>query len=61
MYLWGVFAAGFVVRPIGAIIFGHVGDMVGRKLSLMVSITAMALPTVLIGCLPSYKVCMLLG
>lgn len=35
---------------------GHVGDRIGRKVSLLISIVAMALPTVLIGCLPSYQV-----
>lgn len=49
------FAAGFVARPVGAVIFGHVGDRVGRRLSLLLSITSMALPTVLIGCLPTFS------
>ncbi|GBF97663.1 MFS transporter [Raphidocelis subcapitata] len=53
---WGVFALAFVTRPVGAIIFGHVGDRIGRRISLLVSIAAMALPTVIIGCLPSYQV-----
>jgi MFS family permease len=51
-----VFALAFVSRPVGAIIFGHIGDRVGRRLSLLISIAAMALPTILIGCLPPYKV-----
>ena len=49
-----MFAAGFVTRPIGALLFGHVGDTAGRRRGLLISITAMAIPTVLIGCLPTY-------
>lgn len=47
--LWGIFAAGFVVRPLGALIFGHIGDTVGRNKTLTISIICMALPTVIIG------------
>ncbi len=48
------FAAGFAVRPFGALIFGHVGDLVGRKYSLLVTMTIMGLATFLVGCIPSY-------
>jgi MFS transporter, MHS family, proline/betaine transporter len=51
---FGAFAAGFLVRPIGGIVFGRIGDMVGRKRALMLSVLAMAVPTVLIGVLPTY-------
>lgn len=53
---FGVFAAGFLMRPIGAILFGHLGDRIGRKRALMLSIVMMALPTFLLGCLPTYAV-----
>jgi MHS family proline/betaine transporter-like MFS transporter len=49
-----VFALGFLARPFGSIIFGSIGDSYGRKYALRWSIIGVALPTVLIGCLPSY-------
>lgn len=52
--VYGVFAAGFVVRPIGAIFFGWLGDTYGRRLSMVVAILMMAIPTGLIGLLPTY-------
>ena len=51
---FGVFALAFMMRPIGSIIFGHIGDRYGRKRALMVSVTAMALSTFVIGLLPTY-------
>ena len=48
------FAAGFAVRPFGALVFGHVGDLVGRKYTFIVTITCMGLGTFLIGVLPSF-------
>lgn len=50
----GAFAAGMIMRPIGALIFGHIGDRVGRRFALMASLVLMALPTFLIGLLPTY-------
>jgi MHS family proline/betaine transporter-like MFS transporter len=50
-----IFATGFLMRPIGGIIFGYIGDRYGRKVSLVVSILMMALPTALIGVLPTYE------
>ena len=49
-----VFAAGFLVRPFGALVFGRLGDMVGRKYTFLVTIVIMGLSTFLIGLLPSY-------
>lgn len=49
-----VFAVGFITRPIGAAIFGYYGDKYGRKKMLMLSIMLMAIPTALIGILPTY-------
>ncbi|NBV06267.1 MAG: MFS transporter [Proteobacteria bacterium] len=51
---FGVFAAGFFMRPLGAIIFGYIGDKYGRKIALSTSIMLMSIPTALIGTLPSY-------
>ena len=49
---YGIFAAGYLMRPLGGIIFGHIGDKYGRKKALQLSITVMAIPTVLVGFLP---------
>ncbi len=48
------FAAGFLVRPFGAIVFGRLGDMIGRKYTFLVTILIMGLSTVIVGLLPSY-------
>ena len=51
----GTFAAGFFARPIGGIIFGHFGDRIGRKASLMLTMMVMALGTFAVGILPTYN------
>ncbi|BAV95856.1 MFS transporter [Lysobacter enzymogenes] len=48
------FAAGFAVRPFGALVFGRLGDMIGRKYTFLVTIVLMGLSTFLVGILPSY-------
>ncbi|MFU1858901.1 MFS transporter [Sphingobacterium sp. NGMCC 1.201703] len=48
------FAAGFVVRPFGALFFGRLGDIIGRKYTFMVTLMLMGGATFLIGCIPSY-------
>ena len=48
------FAAGFIVRPFGALVFGRLGDMVGRKHTFLVTIVIMGASTFLVGVLPSY-------
>lgn len=48
------FAAGFAVRPFGALVFGRIGDLVGRKYTFMVTIVLMGLSTFIVGLLPSY-------
>ena len=48
------FAAGFAVRPLGAIVFGRIGDLVGRKNTFLVTMALMGLSTFLVGLLPSY-------
>jgi MHS family proline/betaine transporter-like MFS transporter len=50
-----VFAAGFIMRPLGGIFFGYIGDKFGRKTSLVLSILLMAIPTACIGILPTYE------
>eukprot|EP00873_Tetraselmis_striata_P006127 jgi/Tetstr1/426391/TSEL_016703.t2 len=52
---FSVFAAAFFMRPVGGIIFGHMGDKVGRKPALLVSIGLMAFATFGVGCLPTYN------
>lgn len=52
---FGVFAAGFLTRPLGAIIFGYIGDKYSRKKALSFSIMLMSFPTSLIGLLPTYE------
>jgi len=51
---YGVFAAGFLMRPLGAIFFGHLGDTVGRKRVMILSVAMMVIPTLLVGVLPTY-------
>jgi MFS family permease len=49
-----VFGAGFAVRPFGAILFGRLGDMVGRKHTFLITIVIMGISTALVGVLPTY-------
>ena len=53
---FGIFAVGFLMRPVGGALFGYIGDHFGRRIALSVSVIAMALPTFLIGVLPGYAV-----
>src|SRR6187397_3309154 len=48
------FAAGFLVRPFGALVFGRLGDMIGRKYTFLVTILIMGLSTFIVGLLPTY-------
>ena len=48
------FAAGFIVRPFGALVFGRLGDMIGRKYTFLVTIVIMGLSTFIVGLLPNY-------
>src|ERR1700737_4257620 len=52
---FGTYAVGFLARPLGAAIFGHYGDRVGRKAMLAITIIVMGVGTFLIGLLPTYK------
>ncbi|WP_338803730.1 MFS transporter [Xenorhabdus griffiniae] len=53
---FGIFAAGYLVRPLGGIIMAHFGDLIGRKKMFSLSILLMAVPTLAIGMLPTYDV-----
>eukprot|EP01084_Bolivina_argentea_P287461 493268_1 len=52
---YGVFAGAFIARPIGGIVFGILGDKMGRKLALQISMAMMFLSTFIMGCLPTYS------
>lgn len=52
---FGIFAVGFLMRPLGAMFFGYIGDKYGRKNALALSILLMAFPTACIGLLPTYS------
>lgn len=51
---FGIFAIGYLIRPLGGGVMAHFGDLIGRKALFMVSILLMAIPTLLIGMLPTY-------
>lgn len=50
-----IFALGFFIRPLGSVIFGHLGDRIGRSTTLKISILLISVPTMLIGFLPTYQ------
>jgi MHS family proline/betaine transporter-like MFS transporter len=52
---FGTFAAGFLVRPLGGLVFGRIGDLVGRHRAMYLSVVTMAIPTLLMGLLPTYE------
>src|SRR5947207_8515155 len=49
-----IFSVGFLIRPLGAFVFGRVGDLVGRKYTFLITLSGMGLSTALIGVVPSY-------
>src|SRR3984885_1122959 len=51
----GVFWTGFLVRPFGAIVFGHLGDLIGRKFTFMLTLLLMGASTFVVGLLPGYE------
>ena len=51
---FGIFAAGYLARPLGGVVMAHFGDLAGRKRMFMLSILLMAVPTLLMGLLPTY-------
>lgn len=52
---FGIFAVGFLMRPIGGAVIGAIGDRLGRRAALTFSVAAMAIPTFLVGVLPDYR------
>jgi MHS family proline/betaine transporter-like MFS transporter len=52
---FGIFAVGFLMRPLGGAVVGYIGDRFGRQAALTFSVTAMAVPTFLVGILPGYQ------
>lgn len=50
----GVFASGFIMRPLGGIFFGHIGDLYGRKLALTLAVLIMSIATLIMGLTPTY-------
>ena len=55
MSVYAIFAIGYLVRPLGGIVFSHFGDKYGRKVTFVVSVMMMAIPTFCIGLLPTYN------
>lgn len=55
MSAFAVFATGFIMRPLGSILFGYIGDKFGRRHALSLSVIMMAIPTCLLGLLPTYQ------
>jgi MHS family proline/betaine transporter-like MFS transporter len=53
---FGIFAVGYLMRPVGGALVGYIGDKLGRRAALTFSVTAMAIPTFLVGILPGYQV-----
>jgi MFS transporter, MHS family, proline/betaine transporter len=51
---WAIWALGFISRPVGSVLFGHLGDAYGRRPTLLLSILCISVPTILIGALPTY-------
>src|SRR5438046_6385978 len=51
---FATYAAGFLVRPFGAVVFGRIGDVVGRKYAFLMTISIMGVATVIVGLLPTY-------
>src|SRR6202161_1470986 len=54
LFSLGIFWTGFVVRPFGAVFFGHLGDLIGRKFTFMLTLVLMGAATFVVGLLPGY-------
>jgi MFS family permease len=54
LQVYGIFASGYIARPVGGIVMAHFGDLLGRKKMFTLSVLLMALPTLFIGLLPTY-------
>lgn len=58
---FGTYAVAFFMRPVGGIVFGHIGDRLGRKPALTITLLVMGVATVLVGCLPSHATAGIFG
>src|SRR5438034_7531346 len=58
---FGIFAVGYLMRPVGGALVGHIGDKFGRRAALTFSVMAMAIPTFLVGLLPGYATLGIVG
>lgn len=54
MYVFAIYAVSYLAKPIGSVFFSHIGDLYGRRISLRITIIGIALPTVMIGLLPTH-------
>lgn len=61
MLALGTYAAGFAARPVGAVLFGHLGDRIGRRATLIATLLLMGLATTLVGAVPTYAQAGVLG
>jgi MHS family proline/betaine transporter-like MFS transporter len=52
---FGIFAVGYLMRPLGGVVTGYIGDRLGRRAALTISVATMAIPTFLVGILPGYE------
>jgi MHS family proline/betaine transporter-like MFS transporter len=55
LFAFGIFAIGYLMRPLGGMLIGHIGDRFGRKEALSISVAVMAIPTFIVGILPGYE------
>lgn len=56
LLIWSAFAISFLVRPLGSVLFGLIGDLFGRALALSISTILMSIPTIIIGLIPPYSI-----
>lgn len=55
MYVFGIYASSYFAKPLGSLVFGHIGDLYGRILALRITMIGIAIPTCIIGLLPEYE------
>jgi len=55
MYVFAIYALSYLAKPVGSVFFSHIGDLYGRRISLRITMVGIALPTLMIGLLPTYS------
>jgi MFS family permease len=55
MYVFAIYAVSYLAKPLGSVFFSHIGDLYGRRISLRITVVGIALPTVMIGLLPTHE------